>query len=252
MLNRLATRDAAAQRQAFNPRKARRLEMRYRRLLLKVARNVDDLVRTYRRGDPRSAERLAQSLRQYGEAIKPWAESVARRIVSDVNEEDKKAWREYSEQMGQALREELRTTRTGVIMRELSLGQAQLITSLPIEAAERVQKISRQALVTGERTDRVYEDIMRTGQVTAARARTIARTEIGRAQVTLTQARAEIVGSDGYIWRTARDADVRDSHAKMNGKFVRWDSPPTLDGLTGHAGALPNCRCYPEVLVPDE
>ena len=24
---------------------------------------------------------------------------------------------------------------------------------------------------------------------------------------------------------------------------------PTLDGLTGHAGALPKCRCYPEPVV---
>jgi uncharacterized protein with gpF-like domain len=38
----------------------------------------------------------------------------------------------------------------------------------------------------------------------------------------------------------------------MEGKFVRWDEPPTLDNLTGHAGALPNCRCRPEPVIPDE
>jgi uncharacterized protein with gpF-like domain len=35
----------------------------------------------------------------------------------------------------------------------------------------------------------------------------------------------------------------------MDGQFVKWSEPPTLDGLTGHAGALPNCRCYPEPVV---
>ena len=36
----------------------------------------------------------------------------------------------------------------------------------------------------------------------------------------------------------------------MEGKFVRWDSPPTLDGMTGHAGEFPNDRCYPEPVIP--
>ncbi|MDR0067994.1 phage head morphogenesis protein, partial [Acinetobacter sp. 11520] len=30
-----------------------------------------------------------------------------------------------------------------------------------------------------------------------------------------------------------------------------WDNPPTLDNLKGHAGCLPNCRCYPEPSIPD-
>ena len=36
----------------------------------------------------------------------------------------------------------------------------------------------------------------------------------------------------------------------MEGKFVSWDSPPTLDGMTGHAGEFPYCRCYPEPVIP--
>jgi hypothetical protein len=31
-----------------------------------------------------------------------------------------------------------------------------------------------------------------------------------------------------------------------------WDSPPTLDNLVvGHAGALPNGRCWPEPVIPE-
>jgi hypothetical protein len=37
----------------------------------------------------------------------------------------------------------------------------------------------------------------------------------------------------------------------MKDKFVRWDNPPTLDGMTGHAGCLPNCKCWSEVQIPD-
>ncbi|MGN5479510.1 phage minor head protein [Cupriavidus basilensis] len=58
------------------------------------------------------------------------------------------------------------------------------------------------------------------------------------------------IGSPGYFWRTSGDKDVRDSHRDMEGKFVEWDKPPTLDGMTGHAGCFPNCRCYPEPALP--
>jgi uncharacterized protein with gpF-like domain len=38
----------------------------------------------------------------------------------------------------------------------------------------------------------------------------------------------------------------------MEGKFVAWDKPPKLtDGTTGHAGEFPNCRCYPEPVIPE-
>jgi len=92
---------------------------------------------------------------------------------------------------------------------------------------------------------------MESGDVARSRALLIARTEVTRTATTLTQARAEHIGSEGYIWRTAGDGDVRPSHRAMNGKFVRWDSPPTLDNLTGHAGCVPNCRCYAEPVIPD-
>lgn len=92
---------------------------------------------------------------------------------------------------------------------------------------------------------------MATGRVTRSRANTIARTEVSRASCVFTQARAENLGSEGYIWRTSEDGDVRPSHKAMNGKFVAWNSPPTLDNLKGHAGCLPNCRCYTEPVIPN-
>ena len=53
----------------------------------------------------------------------------------------------------------------------------------------------------------------------------------------------------GYIWRTSEDDRVRESHARMDGKFVPDAHPPTLDNLTGHAGdrsTVFNCRCTQE------
>lgn len=80
----------------------------------------------------------------------------------------------------------------------------------------------------------------------------VARTETSRAANNILRTRAEENGSEGYIWRTSRDSTVRPSHKRMEGKYIEWDNPPTLDKLTGHAGTLPNCRCFPEVDILNE
>ena len=106
--------------------------------------------------------------------------------------------------------------------------------------------------MTSKRASEVARAILSTEDVSEAKARLIARTEVSRSAANLVEARATYAGSDGYVWRTSGDADVRDSHREMEGKYVRWSSPPTLDGMKGHAGTLPNCRCFAEPVFPDE
>jgi SPP1 gp7 family putative phage head morphogenesis protein len=234
-------------------RATRRIERRYRLQLDKIARQIGDLVRGV--GDlanPHIVDRVVTALRRYAEAVRPWASSVGDKMLSEVDAVNRREWRANTNGMSVALRNELQNTPTGSVMNAALAEQVKLITSLPTRAAERVHRLAQETLITGRRPAEIVEDIMAQGDVTAAQARTIARTEIGRVQTELTRTRALSIGSEGYIWRTARDVDVRESHAKMNGKFVRWDSPPTLDGMTGHAGQLPNCRCDTEVVFPDE
>jgi SPP1 gp7 family putative phage head morphogenesis protein len=130
--------------------------------------------------------------------------------------------------------------------------EAGLIQSLPLEAADRAAEIARDALASGERAEDLAKRITALGNVSESRARVIARTEVSKAGTALTKARAEDIGSSGYIWRTARDGATRPSHRAMEGKFVKWDEPQLLDGMTGHAGEFPNCRCYPEPVIPRE
>lgn len=174
-------------------------------------------------------------------------------MVTVAAQRDAAAWREHSEAIGTQLRQDVYGgSAIGQRVQEIVSEGADLITSLPQEAAERVTRLSLEAAVDGRRMDELFGEIRRTGEVTESRARLIARTEVGRAASAITQARAERIGSKGYIWRTVRDSDVRPSHRAMQGRFVAWDDPPTLDGLTGHAGALPNCRCYAEPVIPDD
>ena len=113
-----------------------------------------------------------------------------------------------------------------------------------------IQNKAIEAVVSGGRAEPFAKEIAASGDVSRSRANLIARTELGRATGALDQARALSIGSNGYIWRTAEDGDVRHSHREMEGKFVEWGKPPTLDGMTGHAGELPNCRCYKEIVFP--
>ncbi|EBL8093477.1 hypothetical protein DLE34_07650 [Salmonella enterica] len=171
-------------------------------------------------------------------------------MFAQVEQEEWRQWKSVSEEIGAGLRHVVGNTPVGQVAQDVIYRQIQLMKSLPLEAADRVmdiQKRAMQAVIAGERPDQLYEMIMVSGDVAAGRARTIARTEIGRATSALTQARALAVGSEGYWWRI-KGAGTRDSHYKMRNKFVRWDSPPTLDGMTGHAGCLPNCQYCPEKL----
>jgi SPP1 gp7 family putative phage head morphogenesis protein len=240
---------------------ARRAEKQYASKLRTVARYIGAVVSSI---DPRTAEGIASvqdALTRYAKAVEPWARAVGSRMLAEVANRDRRGWQEYTRAMSRALRQEIESAPTGQAMQGLLDQQVGLITSMPREAAQRVQRLATEARIKGQRPEALVAEIMRTGQVSEAKARTIAHTEVGRAATALTEARMLAVGSTSYIWRTVGgpasnkpggDATVRPSHRAMNGKVVRWDNPPTLDGLTGHAGALPNCRCIPIPILPED
>ncbi|MEZ2410535.1 phage minor head protein [Bosea sp. RCC_152_1] len=232
--------------------RARKAEVQYARQLRKVARHIGDLVMgLFDQADPTSAGIVERALRRYAGTIEAWASSVGGRMVAEVAARDRKAWMAVSREMGTAIHREIEQAPTGALLRQRLADQVSLITSLPTEAAERVHQLTIEGLSKGTRASEIAAEIMRSGEVSAARANLIARTEVSRTATDFTEARAQSVGSEGYIWRTAGDSDVRDSHRAMAGKYVEWKSPPTLDGMTGHAGQFPNCRCYPEPVIPD-
>jgi SPP1 gp7 family putative phage head morphogenesis protein len=226
----------------------RRAELWYSVQLRKIARIVGGIA-----GTIHEPVALQAALRAYSVTLRPWATAVAARMLADVNRRDATMWQRLSRDMGAAIQVEVETAPTGARLRELMVENVGLITSLPTEAAQKVHEAAIKGLEGGSRDD-VLDVIRELGQVTESRAKLIARTETGRAATSLTQARAEVIGSDGYIWRSAEDADVRKLHRKLNGKFFRWDEPPVSGerGERSHPGAIYNCRCYPEPVIPPE
>lgn len=204
------------------------------------------------KGDPSHASGLGEALRNYANTIRPWARVTAKVMLADVARRDLAMWRANSQEMYRGLAVELGSAPTGAVLADLQQQQVELITSLPTEAAYKVHELAQMAMLDSTRSSEVSKRILNLGEVTKARATLIGRTEVSRASSNLVQARATYAGSDGYIWRTANDGNVRDSHKEMDGKYVRWSSPPTLDNLTGHAGTIPNCRCFADPVFPDD
>ena len=223
-------------------------ELKYSRALLLVADQVEALLAGY---DGSNINRIGQRLDSYADILDDWAAHVARGMFADVDIKNRRFWRSMSQEIGVQLSRQLAETDIGVTVTQSLDAQVQLIKSLPRHAAEQAHEYVREAALKGQRASDIADRIMALGGITRRRAVLIARTEVGRVSGEMTKARAMTAGSDGYIWRSAEDRDVRPSHKKMNGRFVKWNEPPTLDNLTGHAGCLPNCRCYIEPVIPD-
>ncbi|NIF20271.1 phage head morphogenesis protein [Candidatus Pantoea multigeneris] len=234
---------------------SKQAEIQYRTSLRKIAQAVGDIVSGGYDGSNDSVTEIMDALDAYSQKIEGWAGRVATRFADTIARQNEHEWKQNSQHISAELRHIIQNTSTGQVMQSIVAEQIKYIKSLPLEAADRIYDIQNRAIEAvsaGGRAAPFAKEIAASGDVAASRARLIARTEIGRATTALTQARALAIGSDGYIWRTADDGDVRHSHEEMEGKFVAWTNPPTLDGLTGHAGALPNCRCWCEVVIPDK
>jgi len=234
-------------KRGHNPVKTKVIEQKYGSQLRKVAHQVGMIVT----GFPPGAPRISQLLDAYSAMLKQWATSTASSMLMDVALRDERGWAEMSKDMSRALRLEIRTAPTGRVMQELLAEQVGLIQSIPTDAAQRVHQLTLAGIEDSTRASEIAKEIMRSGEVSKSKATLIARTEVSRTASTLTQARAMHIGSPGYFWETSGDSDVRPSHKAMQGQLVTWGDPPTLDGMTGHAGCFPNCRCWERVVIPD-
>jgi len=175
-------------------------------------------------------------------------------MLAEVNRRDATAWAQYTKGMGEALRQQLAKTPLGPAMQTAMALQVHYITSLPIEAAQRVMEKAQEAQITAsrypERIAEIEEQLAEsypgaTGKWLKNRATLIARTETARSASMLTQARAQHIGSESYTWRTAGDWKVRPSHKHLDNTEHRWDDPPISDppDYRAHPGQIWNCRC---------
>jgi SPP1 gp7 family putative phage head morphogenesis protein len=217
-----------------------------------VARHTGELIDGYPPLEFDLMPSLLDLLGSYAKALRPWAQNTAHRMLMDVNQADIKAWHSLGQELSTQLRFDIDNANVGVSMRALLNSQVELITSLPIEAGERVQRLTLEALTDSRRANELRDMILASGDVTASRAQLIAITETSRTASALTETRSLAAGAPTYIWRTSQDATVRPDHQELDGKVFAWADPPIADKRTGaraHPGCIYRCRCYAEPII---
>jgi SPP1 gp7 family putative phage head morphogenesis protein len=261
----MRTRDAAKTvKGKFKPSSA--AERQFYKQLKKVAQASGHIVERHTDGAKLVNERqMQQALRDYAEQLTPWATRQAAKMLDQVQKSNKRAYQQKSKVIGTALKFGVAEKDVNEVALRLVNEQVALIKSIPLEAGLRAQRIAHEAVLTGVRAQATAESIQElveqmglSTEVATSRALLIARTETARSNAAINQARAMSVGSGQYRWHNSGDGAVRESHRvykgqRLQGKIFSWDDPPTLsDGMKGHPGSFPNCRCFAEPVFDDE
>lgn len=137
-------------------------------------------------------------------------------------------------------------------MREATTANVALIKSIPEQYFDRVNETVTNGWTSGMRWESLVDQIQQDGDVTENRAKLIARDQTAKMNSAFNQERQQQVGIEKYEWSTSQDERVRESHAEMDGKIIRWDDPPIVDGEPVHAGFAVNCRCVSLPIVDVE
>lgn len=241
-------------------------EKQFYRQLKKVAQASGHVVERHTNGAQlQYSEAMMKELEAYSKKLEPWATRQAARLIQQVQKSNKRAYSQKSKAIGSVFK--LGVGESEVLLNAASLifEQVELIKSIPLEAGLRAQKIAFESVLSGTRaeanSDTIKELEKQLGfstEVAKSRAMLIARTETARANSAINESRARSIGSSQYRWHNSGDAAVRHSHKfyrgrPLQGRIFNWNNPPTLeDGMTGHPGTFPNCRCFAEPIFQDE
>lgn len=236
------------------PSPTRRLRLAYEDAISKITKRVLAPKKPEQSLDSWLAE---LSERSRTEDVRRAAETVAERMITQVNVKNARSWREAAARSNKprrlytALKQELHGP-VGFRMRQLRRENAALISSVTTEAAKHLVHEIDAAVASGARPGTISKMARaRFPKLLRSRIKLIARTEAQKTSAALTQARAENVGVFCYIWETSMDARVRDSHRKMQGVVIFYVDPPSPEALVGeksslghyHSGDCPNDRC---------
>jgi SPP1 gp7 family putative phage head morphogenesis protein len=237
------------------------------------------LQRSYAQGIRRIAGRILQP-KLPEQTLAEWLQTIVERSqAADVQEAsahlsremfrwanvgNQRTWREAaaksqkSRMLYKYLQQELTNTAVGGRVAQLIAQNAGYISSLPQVAARTVVDEVTRAQQAGARPATMDKMLRaRFPKLLRSRVHLISRTETSKASAALTRARSEDLDLPCYIWRTSKDARVRDSHRLMDGVLVFWSDPPSPEALDGvksglghyHAGEAPNDRCYSEPVL---
>jgi SPP1 gp7 family putative phage head morphogenesis protein len=132
------------------------------------------------------------------------------------------------------------------VLSSFATDNQKLIKSIKTQYVNEVGAVVQQAVSEGKRAEEIQTLIQERGKVSKARARLIARDQIGKLTSQLDRQRHENAGITGYMWRGVRDNRERRLHLDREGVHFDYASPPKKTPDDGAPGIPINCRCYAE------
>jgi SPP1 gp7 family putative phage head morphogenesis protein len=133
-----------------------------------------------------------------------------------------------------------------------------LVGKLHDKYSDAVDEVLRKGFIASKSQKELIADIMRVSKATETEARFWAQDQAGNFFSEINRKRSEAAGFPGYIWRTQNDNHVRDTHARLEGTYHRWDDPPDVPSKKGgpirklHPGQDWRCRCDAESAMGPE
>ena len=175
------------------------------------------------------------------------AQRAATQFADDTNDVNKKR---FYKSIESAIGIDLNSVVMGEDLSDILIGTIRenvaLIKSIPDEYFKKIETIVYSGTISGDSSSSMIQQIRQLGYSTTKRARLIARDQTSKLNSNLTMQRSKNLGVEEYVWRTAQDDRVRESHKKKNGKVYRWDDPPKD---TGHPGQDIQCRCVAQPII---
>lgn len=241
-----------------------RIRQRYERELKSITNQIFRHIENTK--DPKEIIRILSHMSN-SKSFQRLCEEKAFKMVTAVNRATYKSWREAAlnntkgKKLYEALLYQVRNSSLEASIATQIQINTKYIRTLPTNIAFEVTELINSEASKGMRAGELAEYIKSVfPEKSKANATLIARTEVSKSQTALTQARAESLGLNWYIWRTSEDSRVRSSHDFMEGVLVRWSDPPNPELLDPsfkgkktygkyHAGNIFNCRCYPEPVI---
>lgn len=190
-----------------------------------------------------------------------WAIKQSEQMAKNVLRETEKTWRRAAEKSGdsgrifQALSSDFRRN---TAFKQIIENNAKYIITVPQTTAQRLTAIAAKEAIKGLRPEAITKLLQKeAGRVAEYKLKRIARTEVAKAQSTITELRAKNIGVNWYSWQTVNDSRVRKAHDHMQDVLCRFDDPPNPERLAGvdndageyNPGGVYNCRCFAEPIV---
>jgi len=239
-----------------------RIERQYARAMKNMMRQLD--ARLAKARNPQDYVRILKRFAEQPQFLK-YCESLAMHMTTQVSSGISATWRDAARQAGrgnemyQAIMKELKNNPHGDAFINMVYDNARHIKGLAYGVADELNDYIMDETLKGRRAGDIAADLKEQYKyISDKQINLIARTEVAKTQSALTQARAESLGINWYVWRTSGDSRVRTSHAHMRMVLVSWGDPPSPEALVPgkekpygnyHAGNTFNCRCYPEPVV---